>query len=185
MRHVNLTHINHQFIDAVRQESGQNPGACIQCGKCSAGCPMNDDYDISVSGVMRFVQAGCEGELLSSKSIWLCAFCQTCSVRCPMEIDVAAVMETLRTMAWSQGKASEKKVKTFYKAFLKSIGKHGRVHELGMMVEYMLRSGRLATDIDLAPKTLAMNKLSLKPHEIAGKDEVAAIIERYRKKAQI
>jgi len=34
--------------------------------------------------------------LLDSKTIWLCAACQTCYTRCPKGIDLSRIMEALR-----------------------------------------------------------------------------------------
>jgi heterodisulfide reductase subunit C2 len=35
-------------------------------------------------------------KLLDSKTIWLCAACQTCYTRCPKGIDLSRIMEALR-----------------------------------------------------------------------------------------
>ncbi len=37
--------------------------------------------------------------MLGSRAIWLCASCEACTTRCPMGIDMAAVMDALRMMA--------------------------------------------------------------------------------------
>jgi heterodisulfide reductase subunit C len=183
MRSLDLTNIDHDFIDRVRTRTGQNPARCIQCGKCTAGCPANFAYDLPVSQVMRMLQEGQREILLTSGSIWMCVQCQTCSVRCPMEIDVADVMETLRSMAWDEGKVTHKRVRAFHRSFLKSVEKHGRMHELGIMAGYAARTGRVVTDVDLLPRILPLGKLHVKAGNIEAKDEVARILERYRKKA--
>ncbi|TVM17869.1 heterodisulfide reductase subunit C [Oceanidesulfovibrio indonesiensis] len=177
---LDLSTIDHGFIEDVQKASGQRPGRCIQCGKCTAGCPAQFVYDIPVNAIMHAVQQGLKEKVLTSRSIWLCAMCQTCSARCPMEIDVAAVMETLRSMAWAEGYANREKTKPFFEAFLSSVQKSGRVHEMGMMVSYMLKTGRFTTDIDIAPK--AAGKLSLLPHTIRNKAAVDSIISRYKRK---
>ncbi|MCP2604234.1 heterodisulfide reductase, partial [Candidatus Aminicenantes bacterium AC-708-M15] len=35
-------------------------------------------------------------ELLSCKSIWICASCLTCNTRCPRGVNIAEVMEAIR-----------------------------------------------------------------------------------------
>ena len=167
------------FIDEVKTRSGQNPSRCVQCGKCTAGCPVGFASDMPVNAVIRLIQEGRREEALGSRFIWLCAQCRTCSVRCPQEIDVAALMGALRSMAWKDGKVGDKRVKTFLGAFVESVRKHGRVHELGLMMEYALRTGRMFDDLELAPK--ALGKLSILPHKAAGADEVRAIVERAMK----
>jgi heterodisulfide reductase subunit C len=168
-----------EFIRAVEEESGQNVSLCYQCGNCTAGCPYTFVYDIPVSQVMRYLQAGQKEKLLSCRSIWLCATCESCTTRCPNEIDVARIMDTLRHMARREGYAAEKNVKTFWDSFLSSVRKHGRAFEMGLLVEYIARSGRFWTDLDLGPKMLPKGKLAFRPHEIRGKAEVAKIFERF------
>lgn len=174
------------FIKAVAEESGQDPARCYQCGKCTAGCPAASASDLPVSQIMRLLQAGQKKAVLSARSLWLCATCETCSTRCPNGIDVALIMEVLRHMARREGYASERNVKLFHDSFLRSVFRFGRVYEMGLMAEYNLKSGRPLTDIDLAPKVLPKGKLSLKPHEVKGKQEVAAIYKRWlmRRKAE-
>jgi heterodisulfide reductase subunit C len=55
--------------------------------------------DIAPNQIMRLVQLGLEGEIAHSGTIWLCASCLTCSIRCPRGIDLARVMEALRLMS--------------------------------------------------------------------------------------
>jgi len=46
--------------------------------------------------IIRLVQLGLEEDITSSKTIWLCATCLPCSVRCPQGVDLGRVMEALR-----------------------------------------------------------------------------------------
>jgi heterodisulfide reductase subunit C len=167
------------FVAKVQEESEQNLSLCYQCGNCTAGCPLNFVYDIPVSQIMRLSQAGQKEKVLRSHSMWLCASCESCTTRCPNEIDVARVMDVLRHMARREGFVSEKAVKTFWDSFLDSVRKHGRAFEMGLVVNYVLKSGRFWTDMDLAPKLMPKGKLSLRPHPIKGVDEMAKIFKRF------
>jgi len=88
--------IRSPFVAKVEELSGQNLLACYQCGKCSAGCPNVDQMDIPPNQLIRFAQLGMEEELKNSKSIWICASCMTCNVRCPKGINIAEVIESIR-----------------------------------------------------------------------------------------
>ena len=88
--------INDPFVSKVEELSGQNLLACYQCGKCSAGCPSISQMDILPNQVIRYAQIGLKDELLASRSIWICASCMTCDVRCPKGINVAEVLEAIR-----------------------------------------------------------------------------------------
>jgi len=172
------------FISAVEAESGESVRLCYQCGNCTAGCPYTFVYDIPVNQIMRLVQAGQKNTVLDCKSIWLCATCQSCTTRCPNKIDVAKIMDVLRHMARRERRVAQENVKSFTDAFLESVRKHGRAFELGLMTDYIMRSGRFWTDADLAPKLLPEDKLAFRPHEIAGKESVARIFERFQQLQQ-
>ncbi|CCH49093.1 4Fe-4S dicluster domain-containing protein [Pseudodesulfovibrio piezophilus] len=180
---MNTIHMNDAgddaFIRQVEKESGQNLSLCYQCGNCTAGCPYNSFYDIPVSQVMRNLQAKQRETVLSCRSIWLCASCESCTTRCPNEIDVARIMDVLRHMARREGYAPEPQVKTFWDAFLQSVERHGRVFEVGLMVAYATKTGKLFTDIDLGLKLMPRGKLGFKAHDIVGKDEVKKIFQRF------
>ena len=90
---------NKDFIHQVERDSGQQVSNCYQCGNCSASCNYTYVYDYPANQIMRLIQLGQEDIVLQSRSIWLCANCQACTTRCPCNIDVARVMETLRVMS--------------------------------------------------------------------------------------
>jgi heterodisulfide reductase subunit C len=88
--------IRDSFVQKIEELSGQKLLVCYQCGKCSAGCPAVSQMDILPNQIIRLAQLGFKEELLESKSIWVCASCYTCNVRCPKGIKIAEVMEALR-----------------------------------------------------------------------------------------
>ena len=84
------------FIKKVAEISGQDLLACNQCGKCSAGCPMCFAMDLLPNQIIRLAQLGLEEDIASAKTVWLCASCLTCTVRCPRGVDLGRVMEAIR-----------------------------------------------------------------------------------------
>jgi ferredoxin len=93
---ISKSKIRDDFVRKVEEISGQKLLACYQCGKCSAGCPAVGEMDILPNQVIRYAQLGFKEELLAAKSIWVCASCYTCNVRCPKGIKIAEVMEAVR-----------------------------------------------------------------------------------------
>jgi heterodisulfide reductase subunit C len=79
----------------VADLSGQNVFGCYQCGTCSSGCPFVDDMDLTPDEVLRYIILD-RKEVLNSKTIWLCSACFTCAERCPRDINITKVMESLR-----------------------------------------------------------------------------------------
>ena len=57
---------------------------------------MVNEMDLMPSQIMSMTILGQKEEILESKSIWICASCFNCKVRCPRELDLAKVAEALR-----------------------------------------------------------------------------------------
>ena len=79
----------------IQEKSGQNVYLCYQCVKCTSGCPVAEFFDWQPNQIMRAVQLGQEDIALAAQTPWLCAACQTCSTRCPQDLDITAIMELL------------------------------------------------------------------------------------------
>lgn len=84
------------FVKKVAEISGQDLLACNQCGKCSAGCPMCFAMDLLPNQIIRLAQLGLEEDIAASNTVWICASCLTCTVRCPRGVDVGRMMEAIR-----------------------------------------------------------------------------------------
>lgn len=167
------------FCAEVERRSGTSISACLQCHKCSTGCPVGPEMDLLSSQVMRLIHLGAERELLESSAIWLCASCGACTTRCPMGIDIAGVMDALRIMAVeNKVDLPDARSEAFNRSFLRSVRRHGRVYEMGMLTAYKMRSRDFMSDMDKAPKLLAKKKLSLLPNRSGAADEVKKVFDR-------
>lgn len=153
-------------------EVGFNPAACYQCGKCSAGCPMAEETSLRPHDVMRLINTDREAELLASDSIWLCLTCETCTARCPNGCDPARAIDALREMA---ARRAPRPIDAFHRSFLDQIKVTGRMFELGLVMEYKLRSGELLKDASSTPALLARGKLHFVPRPIRGVKDVRRI----------
>lgn len=96
---LSRSRLRSEFCARVAELSGQDLNLCYQCGKCSAGCPMSFAMDLLPNQVMRLVQLGLDEDIAICKTIWLCASCLACTVRCPKGVDIARVMEALRLLS--------------------------------------------------------------------------------------
>ncbi len=56
---------------------------CIQCGSCTGSCPVAHVMDITPRQIVALFRAGFLEDILRSRSIWICASCYACTVRCP------------------------------------------------------------------------------------------------------
>ncbi|NLI82253.1 MAG: heterodisulfide reductase subunit C [Deltaproteobacteria bacterium] len=168
-----------RFIGEVERASGQQISHCYQCGNCSASCAYTYVYDYPANQIMRLVQLGQKDIVLTSKAIWLCAACQACTTRCPCNIDVAKVMESLRVLSRQEKKVSGRDIQLFYDEFLKLVKRFGRVFETGLLPLFGMKAKKPFTDMDLAPRVIRKGKLGLIPHKVKGRKHVEGIFERF------
>jgi heterodisulfide reductase subunit C len=172
------------FRKRVESISGEKVMQCYQCGECTAGCPMAFAMDITPNQVMRFVQLGASKPVIESSTIWLCAGCETCATRCPRLVSLSKVMDALRQIALSEGKAAERNVAQFHKIFIDAVGRHGRVHEVGMLGRYKMATKDLFSDMGLGMKMFLKGKLKMVPDKIKGVREVREIIRKSQEAAE-
>jgi heterodisulfide reductase subunit C2 len=172
-----------ETLSDVMHITSQNPNLCYQCGKCSAGCPLRSYMDIPPNQVIRLFQLKEYDKVLQSKTIWLCAGCMTCSSRCPKNYDLAKFMDALREISLKKGiKPADKNIFKFHESFINQIKRFGRSFELGLMIEYKLRSQQLFQDVDMAPTTILKGKLNFIPHIIRNKPQIDKIFKKAEEK---
>jgi len=133
----------------IQDQCGENVYLCYQCNRCTAGCPVVEHFDLAPHQILRAAQFGQKDLILNSKTIWLCAACETCATRCPQAIDITRIMDVFKIMARREGiRPMVPAVPLFYNAALHSIRPFGRMYELGLMGELYLRLF-LAGELDL------------------------------------
>ena len=160
------------LLSDIRDHSGIRVQDCYQCGKCSAGCPGAQFMDLMPRQIMRAIQLGQTDLALNSSTIWLCASCRTCSARCPMEIDVARVMDCLRHIAHDKGiQPAEKDIALSHALFLESVKRLGRLYEVGLVVGLNLATLKpFANVMDIGLPMFIKGKLNLLPTRAGGAD---------------
>ena len=132
--------------------------------------------------LLNQIQIGIRDEVLSSKTIWLCASCETCSTRCPREVDLAAIMDALRRMAQEEKvKFKEKDVPLFNRIFLATIRRYGRLYEAGLIGSYNLSSGHFFKDILMSPKMFRKGKMNLLPKKTKNIKEIKEMFRKAKK----
>ena len=152
------------FLKKIEEMTEQKLFDCYQCGKCSAGCPIAFEMDYLPSVVIRMAQFGIEKEVLESRTIWLCASCETCTTRCPREIDIAALMDGFRILAVQRGvRARVRTVRLFNKLFLGIVGRYGRIFEGELIAKFNLLSGKLFQDVFKGPVLFKQGRMKMFP----------------------
>lgn len=83
---------------------------CVECGKCTASCPMAEMYpdfswEHSPRGIVQ--QALRDKAILTGQALWRCTQCGACTRTCPEGVDCCALVVGLRAIARKQAGMSE------------------------------------------------------------------------------
>ena len=180
-----ITGLNTELAKRLEAETGLSVRSCYQCKKCSAGCPVAFAMDLLPHEVMGMVIYGQQGRLLGSSTIWLCASCETCTTRCPNEIDIAGVMDGLRRMAIKDGAVtSEPGIAAFHNSFLGGIRLAGKTNETMLIGAYKAISRRFFDDLGLGAVMLARRKIKLLPRTVRDRRAVRRIFRESKSRAE-
>ena len=87
--------VNPDFTDRVKGPEGFNAAACMNCGVCSAVCPMG--IELLPRKLFRYVLLGIKDKVLeNTETIYSCLLCKMCEVNCPAKVHIAENVRTLR-----------------------------------------------------------------------------------------
>jgi heterodisulfide reductase subunit C len=146
------------------------------------GCPVAGQTDSPPSEIIRRLQLGAGDELLQTGLIWTCLSCDTCYARCPNEINFAAVIDALRSIALEKGVPKpEGNPPLFNRLFLNTVKQYGRAYDLQMIALYKLGTGDMMADTDKFPTMLKKGKMALLPPSGADKGKVQRIFKQLPK----
>jgi heterodisulfide reductase subunit C len=73
-------------------------------------------------------------------------------------------------------------VPKFNRAFLKSVRKHGRTYEIGMITSYKFGTGSFMRDVDKFPQMLKKRKIALLPSKGADLTRIKRIFKNVQRK---
>ena len=178
---INKAITSNDIMDSVMEISGVDISLCLQCKKCSSGCPVVSMVDIPPSEIIRRLQLNTGNEIFKSRLVWMCASCEICFSRCPMKIDMAAVMDALRVLSIKKASpAKSGKVSKLNKSFLKTVKMFGRTYDIGMIAAYKFKTLDLLQDTDKFPSMLRKRKIALFPNFGADKKYVKRIFKKFK-----
>jgi len=179
--HHDSSHESHSLAARLEQEGDVSVADCYQCGKCTAGCPLAYKMDEAPTAIMRYIQLGLREEAVKANTSWVCVSCQTCSTRCPQDVDIAGVMDGLRRISKRSGYGHvDRIVRTFLDVFLGTIKRYGRLYELGLIAAYNIASLQPFKDFSVAPGMILKGKIKFMPPEVKTR-RAKEIFERCKK----
>ncbi|MEE1193188.1 MAG: 4Fe-4S dicluster domain-containing protein [Phascolarctobacterium sp.] len=93
---------NKELTNQLLRLADTDVSRCVQCGRCSATCPMGDKMDLLPSRMVWELINGNGEEMLAARSPWICLSCMACQQRCPRGVSPCAVMEAVRLLVIRQ-----------------------------------------------------------------------------------
>lgn len=181
-----LPHNEKQLRQAFLKEVARIPGGerlnrCIQCGTCSGSCPVTYAMDYSPRQVIAMFRAGAIEPLLRSRTIWICASCYNCTVRCPEEIEITDLLYALKRIAIEKKILPRKfPVYALSEIFTDMVRRYGRNYETGLLLLFYLRTDPLRL-LGMAGDGLALwthGRLPVRPRKIKDIEGLRRIIAK-------
>jgi quinone-modifying oxidoreductase, subunit QmoC len=162
---------------------GEKLFGCIQCGNCSAACPMSIYMDYTPRKIIAMVRAGFRNEVLSNRTVWLCASCYQCTVECPKGIKITDVMYALKREA-IENKIHLKNfpVPILAKAFFAEVKQRGRISEAYLLIRFYLNYNifKMLGYSSLGLKLFLKGRLSLFEKGMKNKKNLRALLHDHK-----
>jgi quinone-modifying oxidoreductase subunit QmoC len=158
---------------------GEKLFSCIQCGTCSATCPVSPYMDYTPRRIIAMIREGFRDEVLNSRTIWLCASCYSCTVDCPREIKITDVMYALKQEAIAQGKFPRRfPIPILAREFFRGVERNGRNSEGPLMVRFYLKTNPFAMlkNARMAFRLWRRGRLSLAEEKVRQPESVRTLL---------
>ncbi|MCX5790116.1 MAG: 4Fe-4S dicluster domain-containing protein [Elusimicrobia bacterium] len=165
---------------ATEQTGGENIRRCIQCGTCSATCPVSSYMDHTPRQLIHLAREGFKKEVLSSFTLWLCASCYSCRVDCPKDIHVTDFMYALKRRAMAERVYPKRfPIPVLAQEFSRMVQWFGRVNETIVAAVMFLRTDwfKLLGQTGLGLKLMRTGRLSVFPESIRGRSELQRMLK--------
>lgn len=160
-----------------------NIRACMQCGTCTGSCANAFAMDLTPRQMWRAVQLGFKDDIFNSKTFWMCSACYYCTLRCPRGLHLTETIAALKRIAIAEGRYKDKRSPTFYKTFMDTVRRYGRVREMELMGRYFLSLKNPITPISFTPlgvKLMLKGKISPQMPSFSGEGKLDAIFRKVR-----
>ncbi len=177
--------LDHNFGKEIAERyGGENLHNCIQCGTCSATCPVSLYMDYTPRRLVAMAREGFKDEVLKSFTIWICASCYACTVECPKEVKITELMYAFKQKAMDEG-VYPKRLATPVLAneFFKNVRRWGRSNEGLLLTMMFLKTNpfKLIKQSILGLKLLLKGRMVLKVEKIKRMEELTPILDAVEK----
>jgi len=161
------------------------PGAaklyqCIQCGTCSAVCPLSAYMDYTPRRLIAMTRAGCRDDVIHSVSPWACTTCYACTVECPKRIPITEIMHGLRRIALRERTYPRRfTTPVMTREFVDMITERGRSTESWISVKLYLRTNptQLLKNLPVAQRLVRQGRLGIRRESIRERAQLRRMLK--------
>ncbi|HEX6330648.1 MAG TPA: 4Fe-4S dicluster domain-containing protein [Actinomycetota bacterium] len=167
---------------------GEKLQQCIQCGTCTAVCPMSAYMDYTPRRMIAMTRAGCRDDVLGSLAIWVCTSCYSCTVECPKRIPITEIMHGLRQMAVEEDRYPRRfTTPVMAQAFVEMIERRGRSTESWISVKLYLRTNPwlLVKNAAIALRLIRRGRLGFGRESVRDPGELKAFLAATERPAAV
>jgi heterodisulfide reductase subunit C len=154
---------------------------CMQCGTCSGSCPNAFAMDLTPRQMWRLVQLGEQEEIFNSRTFYLCSACYYCTLRCPRGLPLTETMSALKRVAAVQGIKKHRQSANFYRTFMDTVRRYGRVREMEFINRYFMSMKNPFFPLGYMPlgmKLMRKRKIPLDVPKLFGKGRFDALFRK-------
>jgi heterodisulfide reductase subunit C len=131
--------------------------------------------DYTPREIIAAFRAGLLERVLRSNTVWLCASCYYCTVRCPSGIKLTDIMYELKRLGVEFGLVQKDAVApVLSKTFVDMVDKNGRVSETALMMKVLLKTNPLGLlkMIPMGAKLFLRGRMPFLQRRISGISEL-------------
>ena len=159
---------------------GVVPQSCVQCGTCSAVCPLIEYMDHSPRALNAMLVAGRYGDVLRSRAIWACTSCYACTVECPRQLPVTESMYALKRASLRAGVYPRRFVPpVLAREFVRLVDRRGRSSEAWLSLSLYLRTRplQLVRYAPVAVRLMRRGRLPLRPESVREPAQLRRVLD--------
>ena len=172
----------HESVSSVLMaEIQEKVQSCMQCGTCTGSCPNAFAMDLTPRQMWRLAQLGEKEEIFNSKTFYLCSACYYCTLRCPRGLPLTETMSALKRVAAAEGIKKHKQSANFYRTFMDTVRRYGRVREMEFINRYFMSMKDPLFPLGYMPlgmKLMKKRKIPIEIPKVFGKGRFDALFRK-------
>jgi heterodisulfide reductase subunit C len=173
--------------DVYKIPGGEKLKECLQCGTCSGSCPTAEAMDYTPREIIAAFRAGMLDRVLRSNTVWMCASCYECTVRCPAGIKLTDIMYELKRLGiqhriYPKGASAP----ALSRIFVSLVDRYGRNPESMLLTRFLAQTNPLGLLrlLPLGIRFFTHRRSQLRPSRIKGLAQLRKIAEHAEQEEQ-